>query len=214
MKNMHEDSPLYAVFAKRTEYRVGEENAALWDVDAWYGTPSDKFYVQSEGENDGDRANASTELYWNHAVSPFWDVRLGARYDAVANNEDRAFLAAGYQGTAPYMVDVEAAAYVSDRGEASARIEMTRDVYLTQKIAVQPRFETELAFSDAKRYAVAQGVTRMEAGLRVRYEIRRRFAPYLGAEYGRALGESAGAARARGDVAESVDFLLGAAWRF
>jgi copper resistance protein B len=110
---------------------------------------------------------------------------------------------------APYWVDVEAAAFISNRGEASARLELEYDLLVTQRLIVQPRLETNIAIQEEKELGIGQGVNELELGLRLRYEIRREFAPYIRVAWTSKFGEAADFARAQGDGVRKLNFVVG-----
>ena len=216
--SMHDNEPFFQVIGDRLEHRSdGKEQVILWDVDAWYGTDYNKFYVESEGEWNTDRdepESVSMEVFWNHTIRPFWDTQLGVRHDFLDGKDDRSFLAAGVQGMAPYIFEVDATAYLSEDGDSSAVFEAERDFYFTQRLVLQPRFETEFAFSDARDYNIGSGFTYVEAGLRVRYEFTRKFAPYVGVEWERNLGQTANMMQADGEDINKTNFVAGVKFWF
>lgn len=101
----------------------------------------------------------------------------------------------GVQGLAPYRFDVEATAYLNDKGTLSARFEAEHDFQLTQRLVLQPRIETEFVTSGERERGIGRGFTEVDIGLRLRYEIRRQFAPYIGVSWNRKFGETADFAR-------------------
>lgn len=198
------------VMIERLEARIAEgHDAYLWDGEAWYGGDIDKFYLTSEGEGEfgGGVEDAEIEALWSHAIGPFFDLQTGVRLDL--EPETRSHLVLGVQGLAPYMWHVDAAAYLSDRGDVTAKIEGEYDQKITQSLILQPRVEVELAAQDIPERGVGAGLVKAEAGLRLRYEIAREFAPYLGVEYEAKLGETADLARAAGDDPDGVALVLG-----
>lgn len=211
--SMHDNEPFFQVIGDRLEHRSdGDKQIALWDLDAWYGGDYNKFYVESEGKWNTDKDEPETvsmEAFWNHTIRSFWDTQLGIRHDILKDKEDRSFLAAGVQGMAPYIFEVDATAYLSEDGDPSAIFEVERDFYFTQRIVVQPRFETEFAFTDVPEYNIGAGFTGVETGLRVRYEISRKFAPYIGVSYEQSLGETEDMLEAAGEDTSSTAFVAG-----
>ena len=115
----------------------------------------------------------------------------------------------GVQGLAPYWFEVDAAAFVSDDGDVSARLEAEYELFLTQKLILQPRAELDFAVQDVPELGIGSGLSTAEAGLRLRYEFRREFAPYIGVSWRRAFGETADFTRADGEDVESISFVAG-----
>lgn len=216
--SMHDDEPFFQVLGDRFEHRSdGSEQVVLWDIDAWYGADYNKFYVESEGEWNTDKdepGSVSMEVFWNHTIRPYWDTQLGIRHDFLDGKDDRSFLAAGVQGMAPYIFEVDATAYLSDEGDPSFVFEAERDFLLTQRLILQPRIETEFAFSDARNYNIGAGFTKVETGLRLRYEITRKFAPYVGVEWERNLGQTANMMQADGEDINKTNFIAGVKFWF
>lgn len=183
-------------------------SAVFYDALAWYGSVYNRAWLKADGERDGDTSTARTELLWGHAVAPFWETQLGVRYDTGAG-PDRPWLAFGIQGIAPYRFNVEATAYFGEEGRSAARIEINYEWLFTQRLILQPRFETNLyGKSDAER-GRGSGLSDIAVGLRLRYEIRREFAPYIGIERVQKFGGTADLARAAGNDAGETLYVAG-----
>lgn len=198
------------VMLDRFEARVSEgEDLYLWDAQGWYGGDIDKLWLKSEGEAvfGGRVETAEAQALWSHAIGPWFDLQTGIRYDFEPDRRAHAVL--GVQGLAPYKFEVDAAAFLSDRGDLTARIEVEYDQRITQRLILQPRAEVSLAAQDISERGIGAGITSVEAGLRLRYEIAREFAPYLGVGYEAKLGETADRTRAIGDNPDSFSLLLG-----
>ncbi|MCL4672744.1 MAG: copper resistance protein B, partial [Sphingomonadaceae bacterium] len=211
---MHGSMQTGMVMVERLEARLGEgHDGWLWDAQAWYGGDIDKVWFKTEGEGElsGPVEDAEVQLLWSHAIGPFWDLQAGARLDL--EPEARSHLVLGAQGLAPYMVHVDAAAFVSDRGDLTGRVETEYDQKLTQRLILQPRIEVELAAQDIPERGIGAGLTKIEPGLRLRYEIEREFAPYIGVEYEAKLGQTADLARVAGEDPDAFKLLIGVrAW--
>lgn len=192
--------------------RTRDNSFTAYDLLAWYGNTYDRAWLKSEGEIDAGRLqDARTELLWGHAVDTFWDTQLGMRHDSGAG-PDRGWLAFGVQGLAPYWFEVEATAYVGDEGRTALRLKAEYELLLTQKLILQPSIEANAyGKRDAER-DIGSGLSSLAVGLRLRYEIRREFAPYIGIEWARKFGETADFARAAG--ADAQDTALVAGLRF
>jgi copper resistance protein B len=105
----------------------------------------------------------------------------------------------GIQGLARYQFEVDAALFVSTRGDVTARIEAELDQRITQRLILQPRFEANLSAQDIPLLGVGAGLDDIAIGARLRYEIIREFAPYIGIEQSWRTGRGADFARARGE---------------
>lgn len=198
------------VMVERLEARITEgEDGFVWDGQAWWGSDLDKLFFKTEGEGElgGAVEDAELQALYSRALGPFFDLQAGARLDL--EPETRSHLVLGVQGLAPYMFHVDAAAFLSDRGDLTARLEGEYDQKITQRLILQPRAELELAAQDIPEREIGAGLTKLEAGLRLRYEIAREFAPYVGIEYEAKLGETADIVRAQGEDPDGFAVVLG-----
>ena len=210
----HGDRKTGTLLVERLEARLVEsEDGFLWDAQGWYGGDIDKVVLKTEGEGSVEEGveDAEVQLLWGHAIGPYFDLQAGARLDL--EPETRSHLVLGVQGLAPYMFHVDGALFLSDRGDLTARLEGEYDYKLTQRLILQPRAELELAAQDVPERELGAGLTKIETGLRLRYEIAREFAPYVGIGYEAKLGETADIGRAAGEDPDGFAVLLGVrAW--
>lgn len=181
-----------------------------WDGDAWFGGDVDRLVLKSEGEGRfGDRLDeAEVQALYSRAVGPYENVQLGVRQDLGAGAR-RTYASAGFEALAPYWFDVEATAFLSDKGELFGRAEAYVDQRLTNWWVLQPRVEVELSAQDVPALRLGSGVTRAEAGLRLRYEWKREVAPYVGVSWERRFGDTARFARADGEGTGGFAFVAG-----
>ena len=142
------------------------------------------------------------------AISPYFDVQAGVRQD-LEPRPRRTYAALGFEGLAPYWFQVEGAVFLSNEGDLSARLEGSYDLRLTQRLILQPRAQVNLAARDVPELGLGAGLTNAELGLRLRYEIRREFAPYLGVHYERRFGDTADFARAAGEDRDDLRLVAG-----
>jgi copper resistance protein B len=197
---------------ERFEYRSNEGDPLLeWDGEGWYGGDIAKFWVKSEAEYDFDAdefAQAEVQALYSRAIGRYFDFQGGVRRDFGAE-PGRTHAVLGVKGLAPYMFELDAALFVSGHGEVTARIETEYDLLLTQRLILQPR--TELAFSaqDVAELGLGAGLSTAELGLRLRYEIRRRVAPYVGLAWTRDVGATADFTRAAGEDPGAASFVAG-----
>jgi len=201
-----------AVIIDRLEAGLGEDGETwLWDVQGWSGGDINRFWWKSEGEGDFDDGLEEAELQalYGRAVTPFWDVQAGVRHDFRPDGEDTTHLVLGLQGLAPYWWEVDAAAFLSTEGDLTARVEAEYDQRITQRLILQPRLEIDLSASDIPELEIGSGLTSVEAGLRVRYEFRKEFAPYVGVEWSRSFGGAADYVEGRGGEPEDTRFVVG-----
>ena len=183
--------------------------ATTYDWQAWYGQTYDRALIRAEGSIEGGTfKDARNELLWAHAITAYLDTQLGVRYDS-GKGTDRGWLAFGIQGLLPYWLYVEATAYVNEQGRTAFRLETEYDLLLTQKLILQPRIEMNFYSQRDDTRDVSSGLSNIEAGLRLRYEIRREFAPYVGVEWASRFGSAADNIRASGNAAEGVVLVAG-----
>lgn len=180
------DDDLMAFFLADRVEASDSEGDFLWDVQAWAGGDYQRLWLKSEG----DRHEAELQLLYSRAISAFFDLQLGIRHD-LDPRPSRRHAVIGLQGLAPHWFEVDAALFLSDEGVLSARLEAEYDLRLTQRLILQPRAETEVGFSGDDELGLGSGVRQLDLSLRLRYEIRRKLAPYLGFGWRRAFGDSA-----------------------
>lgn len=185
-----------------------------WDGEGWFGGDRDRLVIRSEGEGAFGRKleDAEIQALYSRAVGPYFNLQAGVRHDIVPN-PSRTYLAAGVEGLAPYWFEVEATAFLSDKGDLSARLSGYYDQRITQRLVLQPRAEVNVAGSSDRARGVGSGISDFDLGLRLRYEIAREFAPYVGVVWDRKLGDTAHYARAVGDDVGGVSLVAGVrAW--
>lgn len=192
------------------EYQTGPgAEGYRWDAEAWYGGDINRLVLKSEGEGARREGLESAELQvlYSRAIGPYFDLQAGLRRDFEPRG--RTYATVGTEGLFPYWFDVEGALFLSDRGELLARAEGTYDLRLTQRLILQPRAELNFAAQDSRATRTGSGLSNAELGLRLRYEIRREFAPYIGVSYDRRFGRTADYTRAAGEDAEATRFVVG-----
>lgn len=215
LRREHGSITTYKVLLDQLELRVqnGRDGYA-WNAEAWYGGDINRFWLKTEGEgNFGERLDqAEVQALYSRAIDPWWNLQAGLRYD-LRPNPQRAHLVLGIEGLAPYWFEVDAALFLSEKGDVRARFEAEYDQRLTQKLILQPRVEFDLSAQDVPEIGLGSGLTQAEAGLRLRYEFKPEFAPYVGVHYERRFGDTARYSRAAGEDAGGWSLLMGVrAW--
>jgi len=200
------------IMAERLEYRSNNgDELLLWDGQGWVGGDINKLWIKTEGEFKLDETRfeeVEVQALYSRALSPYFDLQAGIRHD-LEPGPSRSFAVLGLQGLAPYWFEVDAALFLSDDGDLSARIEAEYELNITQRLILQPRAEFNLNAQDVPEYGLGAGLSTIDAGLRLRYEIQREFAPYIGISWSRAFGDTADFRRASGDKAGSTSFVTG-----
>ena len=200
----------YGVLVDNLEaVRTDAGTSAAYDLQAWFGRDYNRVVVKAEGDaNDGRLQEARTELLWSRAVAAYWNAQVGVRSDS-GLGPDRGWLAFGLQGLAPYWFEVDTALYVSEAGHTALRLDLEYELLLTQRLILQPRLEANFYGKRDSEREVGSGLSDLTAGLRLRYEIRRAIAPYVGIEWAGKYGDSADFARAAGDKDKETRFVAG-----
>ncbi|MBK8676111.1 MAG: copper resistance protein B [Cellvibrionales bacterium] len=192
-----------AIFhALRLELDAGEsrnnESVSSWDLDGWIGGDTHKLWLKSEGEvSDHETESSEAWALYSYNADTFWDVQAGVRYDN--RPASVAYFVAGVRGMLPFFIDTEAHAFVSDEGDVSARLHLECDWLLTQKLIAQPYFEMNVFAQEVKELEIGSGLSDTKLGLQLRYEITRKFTPYIAVEYERLYGDTADYANRRGE---------------
>lgn len=180
-----------------------------WEVEGWVGGDINRFAFKTEGEGAADEGveAAEVQLLYSRAVGRYTDVQAGLRYDL--EPKGRAYATVGFDTMFPYWFEAEGALFLSEDGNLVGRLEGSYDWRLTQRLILQPRAELEFAAQDVPELAVGSGLSSGELGLRLRYEVRREFAPYIGVSYERAFADTADFARTAGEDVSSTRFVVG-----
>ena len=188
----------------------GEEGYS-WSAQGWTGGDINRFWWKTEGEGafDGKLHDAEVQALYSRAVAPFWDLQAGVRQDFRPDGDDTTHLTVGVQGVAPYWFEMSAAAFLSTEGDLTARVEAEYDQRITQEWILQPAIEVAFSASDIPELEIGSGLTSVTAGLRLRYEIRKEFAPYVGVEWSRSFGDTADYVKVRGGDVAATSFVVG-----
>jgi copper resistance protein B len=210
MMGMDDTAPVGMVIFDRLEWRDADgANLLGWDAQAWYGGDYHKVWLKPEGERAGGRTeDARAELLWDRIVARWWSVQAGARRDFGAG-PTRTWATVGIQGLAPQWFHIDAALYVGDQGRTAARFAAEYELLLTQRLILQPRLEMNLHGKSDPQRGLGSGLTSLEIGLRLRYEFRREFAPYLGLTSSRAFGGTADMRQADGEAISDTCLVAG-----
>lgn len=202
--------------ADQLEYRAGDgHDVVAWDVNAWIGNDDHRLAFKSKGEDPvGKRLEkAELQFLYRRPVSDFFDINVGMRHD-LRPDPDRTYAVFGLQGMAKQFVETDASLFVSETGDVSLRLEAEVDWLLTQRLVLQPKVEAEAAFSEDRRIHSGAGLNKIEAGLRLKYEIRRELAPYVGVVYERKFGSTAAFARDEGEEGDALRAVAGISFWF
>ncbi len=201
--------------ADQLEYnRTGSGRPVQWDASGWIGNSYTRLWIKSEGDWNtvGRAAQFDLRAEYSRLITPFWDIQAGVRLEARRSDtgtDTRGHLTFGFLGLAPYWFELEPELFIAQDGQVAVRLTAEYDLLLTQRLIAQPRFETYAAFSENQTFGVGSGLNYVEPGLRLRYEIRREFAPYIGLDWQRRLGGTARLARADGEDSGDLALIAG-----
>jgi copper resistance protein B len=206
------DNEIFAhALLDQAEGRIGGgQNAFRWDGQAWIGTDYNKLWLKSEGFalGKGRVDDGRHELLYDRAITTFVDLQAGVRTDWDSGT-GRTWAAVGVQGLAPLFFDYEATVYLSTGGHAALRLAASYDLLLTQRLILQPEIEMNFYSKADPGRGVGSGLSDIDAGIRLRYEISRKFAPYIGVAYAGRFGQTARFARRESEAASAVQFVFG-----
>ena len=179
-----------------------------WHADGWIGGDVERVWIRSIGKvEDGDMEKAELQILYGRNMHPFWDVLTGVRQDLEPDR--KTWAAAGVTGLAPYFFETDVTAFLSEDGEGALRLEQSLDILITQKLIAEPHVELNAYAQDMPERGIGAGISDVELGLQLRYEITRKFAPYAALTWERALGATASRARAAGESVDETALRIG-----
>ncbi len=216
---IHDDKLYIFTLFDQLEYRIATDDETVdrlgWEVQGWIGGDFNRFWWKNEGEAafDGpDKGETETDLLYSRLITPYWFAQVGAQYANEWNQDDYADRWSGVialQGLSPYKFEFDNALYISEDGDVTFVTEAEYDLRITQRLVLQPRVQVGFAFQDIAERRLGAGMTDVTLDLRLRYEIKREFAPYLGVRYQSLVGETDTIAEANGEKTEQLFFLAG-----
>ena len=218
---IHDDQWFWKVLFEQLEYANGTDHDPIsWDAKIWIGGDFNRAFVKTEGGRSTNRRGSGefeVQGLYSRLISPFWEMRGGVRVDRQLGEEGnltRVHAAFGFDGLAPYWIELEPFIFVSADGDISGRIEAKYDLLLTQRLVLQPDVEVNLAVQSVEEWGVGSGLVDTSVALRLRYEIRRELAPYLGIEWAQRFGETADLSRDAGERVAEWSVLVGLGFWF
>lgn len=188
---MQDDPLLTMVKADKLEFRDSDEgNLLVWELDAWVGKDLSKFWFKSSGESlDGEVESNEVDLLYSKAIAPFWDVQFGLRHEFKPEpTKDRVGI--GVMGVAPYLFEIDANVFIDEDSMLNARIDAEYEYMFSQKLVLVPNLEMSLYSDDDNARGIVSGLSSVELGLRLHYEIKREFSPYIGINLEKKFGNS------------------------
>ncbi|QGY42079.1 copper resistance protein B [Pseudodesulfovibrio cashew] len=210
---MQDDPILFSLTVDKLEMKATEgSNPIEWDAEAWVGRDLNKLFFKTEGEYREEKIeNAEIQALYSRAITSNWDFQIGGRKDSYQEpgKPDRNWLAFGFYGVAPYGFDVDAAFFLGEDGRTSLRFKTEYEILLTQKLVLTPELEMNFFGKDDSATQTGSGLSETAMGIRLRYEIIREFAPYIGLDWTRLWGKSADYAKEEGGDYDNIRFVTG-----
>ena len=205
-----DDPLLLTVILDQLETRdAGGDNTLSWDGEAWLGKDLHKIWIKTDGERTaGSTDEAELQFLYSKAIARYWDFQLGVRND-FRPSPSRSWATIGFKGLAPYFFDIDAAAFIGESGRTALRFEAEYELLLTQRLILTPDIEINLYGQNDPDVGIGSGLSDIEAGLRLRYEIRRQFAPYIGVNWTRLFGNTADFANIAGRDTSEAQLVIG-----
>jgi copper resistance protein B len=198
------------------EYRPkGSDSSFRWDAQGWRGGDYNRIWVKSEGErNTAFKADydIDLQLLYGRFIKRYYDFQVGVRAETQTfrgASVTRTHVVIGLVGLVPYNYEIEPSLFISQNGDVSARFTATKDLLLTQRLVIQPRFEINAAIQRVERFTTGSGLNNIEMGFRLRYEFKRQFAPYLGVSFDRSFFGTADLVRQDGGDPRQIGFVVG-----
>jgi copper resistance protein B len=209
LRQEHGGAQVFQVMANLLEYRARSRGDGYhWDGEAWFGGDLNRLVLKSEGEGDRHGVEAGeAQVLYSRAVGLYTDLQVGVRQDV--EPKSRTYAAVGFETLLPYWIEASGGLFLSNKGDVLGRAEGAIDWRLTQRLILQPRAELNFAAQDIPETATGSGLSDGELGLRLRYEVRREFAPYVGVTWARRLGRTADYARTQGREVSDTSIVVG-----
>jgi copper resistance protein B len=205
-----EDPLLTMIKVDQLEQRYGDEDPFVIEAQAWVGYDLNKLWLKTRVERvDGENQGAEWQLLYGKAISAFWDLQVGVKQD-VKPRPTREWAVIGVQGLAPYYIDVDAAFFVGESGRTAVRVNAEYELMLTQRWVLIPELEMNFFGKNDTATGTGSGLSDSELGLRLAYEVRREFAPYIGINWEKKYGRSADFAAAENEPTSDTQFVIGA----
>ncbi len=205
----NDDPLLYMVKIDQLERRNGDEDSTVFEAKAWAGYDLQKLWLKTKIEHvESEDDKIELQLLYSHAISPYWNLALGARRDFKPEPE-RNWAVLNLHGLAPYYLEVDSALFIGESGRSALRVEVEHELMLTQRWALRPKLEVNFFGKNDDDTETGSGLSNTELGLRLAYEIRREFAPYIGLNWEKKYGNTADFARDKGEKTDDTQFVIG-----
>ena len=208
--DMEDDPLLLTVILDQVEMRdTSGDNAFSWDAQGWMGKDLRKFWFKTEGERaGGETEEAELQFLYSKAIASYWEIQFGVRHD-FKPSPSQSWAVIGVQGLAPYFFETDIALFIGDSGRTALRFESEYELLLTQRLILTPEIEVNIYGQEDAELGIGSGLSDLELGLRLRYEIRREFAPYIGVNWLKLFGDTEDFAKIAGESTSDVQLVIG-----
>ena len=205
-----DDPTLIMLKPDQLEWRAKNgPDAAYFQGEGWIGKDLNKLWFKGEYEHvDGSTEEAELQALYSRGIAPFWDAQIGIRED-FKPEPSRSWLALGFQGLAPYWFELDTAMFIGESGRTAFRLEAEYDLLFTQRLILSPELEINAYGKNDEDTGTGSGLSDAQFGLRLRYEIRREFAPYIGINWYKKYGNTADYAREEGEGVSDTSVVIG-----
>ena len=207
----HGDNPIVTkVMFDQLELRNADgANPLIVEAQAWIGNDTNKLWLKTDVEKrDGEIEEAEVQALYSRAVAPYWDLQMGIRQD-IKPSPTRTWGVVGVHGLAPYFFEVDAALFVGESGKTALRVSTEYELLFTQKLILSPEIEVNLYGQNDWGTGTGSGLSDISAGLRLRYEIKREFAPYIGVNWSKQFGATADITTQKGEAVSDTHVVAG-----
>lgn len=176
---------------------------------AWVGKDINKVFFKYRTEfTDDETESSEIQALYSRAITANWDLQAGFRQDFTPNPDEQ-WIALGLYGVSPYFFEVDSSIFIADEGQIGLRLEAEYEAMLTQKWVLSPEIEVNFYAEEDQERGYGDGLSNIELGLRLRYEVNRQFAPYIGINWEKQIGDAADFARNEGENSSETSFVIG-----
>ncbi|MBA5249401.1 MAG: copper resistance protein B [Gammaproteobacteria bacterium] len=211
---MDDDPVLIKVMGEVELRSTNGANPRTWNIDAWVGQDLNKFWIKTKGEKvAGDTEKSELQLLYSKAVDPYWDIQFGVKKD-IQPKPSRNWAVIGLKGLTPYLFEMDVALFIGESGRAAIGLDVEYEYMFSQKLILSPEVEMSIFAKDDELTGTGKGLSSIEAGLRLRYEISREFAPYIGINWEKKYGNTADFARDENEDIEDAQIVVGVRFWF
>ncbi|GEM_PF-1458111 len=208
MAKKERDPLLASLLFDQFEVSNETDNPISWEMNAWIGTDWHKLYFNSEGKQVNGKGESENQLLYSRPIAPFWDLQAGLEVDLNEESKQNSWAAIGIQGLAPYFFETTAYLIANDQN-VGFKLDAEYEALFTQRLILTPQFKLNAYSADQTQYGIGSGLSSTELGLRLRYEISRKFAPYIGIKWSKAYGKTADLITTGGGEAENSSAVAG-----